>query len=363
MKKNNSKIIALLIVSVVVLISSIAYVIINNKNTDKTLLMKSFEEISYVIENNIPNEFKKNIIYKGEINSKYFNKINFELKKKNSDFELSLNNTILSYQNKESFIFNSELKNLGFLKKKKLIKTSVIEEVNYKETYKNLKNSFLKALEKTLKPSNFKKHKENNMDKYVLNMDKNDVSNLFIELSKDEKFLITYKKLTGKSFNYLKPNKNNNFKNFKYILYTQNNMIKKIIIDNLFIIKFDKDYKIINYKNDDIYIDAKLKNNKIFENIKIKYNNMFLDIILKKFNNNEYIYDLKYKYLENTSLWTLNIKDKKIELNGTDLNFKVDIYNDKNLTLSKLETNLREATNEEIEEIIIKLLQTIIKTS
>lgn len=363
--KNKKKIMILtLIVSIIVLIFSLTYVFLINKNTDKTLLMKSFEEISTIIENNLPNSTINNFNIKGELNSNYFNKINLELKRNNNNFEIIVNNTILSHQNNETYIYNSDLGSLGFLKRKDLINSVFIKKQNYKENYKIIKNSILKAVESKLKSSNFKKYKEKDIDKYILKIDSEDMTSIFKELSQDKKFTEVYKNLTGKEFTDRNYNKASKIKDFEYILYSKSNTIKKIVINKNTSISFNNDYKLINHKTKDINLELKIKNNTIFEHINLKYNNIIFDMILKENKDNQYIYDIKYNYLTNSYILKLEyVKDKSIVLTGNDINLKINIDMNKNVDLNKVNSKVREASNEELEEILIKLLQTILKSN
>lgn len=361
--KNNKKImISVLVISILVLIFSLTYIFLINKTSDKTLLMKSFEEISNVIESNLPSKEINNFVLKAEINSNFFNKINFEIKNKNTDFEILVNNTILTYQNKEAYIYNSNFKDLGFLKNKDLVNSSLINNQNYKENYMIIKNSMLKALEKILKPSNFKKTKEKNIDKYILKINNDDMASFFQELSQDKNFTELYKKLTNKEFN---DKENSNFSNketFEYVVYAKDNKIQKVLIDKEISIVFNNEYKTVYYKNKNIDLKVKIKNNTIFENVNLKYNNINFDMTLISSKSNQYNYDIKYNYLSNTYTWKLiYIKEKYIELTGNDINLKANIDMNKNVTLTKVDSTVREATNEELEGIVINLLQTIIK--
>lgn len=363
--KNKKKIMILtLIVSIIVLIFSLTYVFLINKNTNKILLMKSFEEISTIIENNLPNDTIDNFNIKGELNSNYFNKINLELKRNNNNFEIIVNNTILSHQNNETYIYNSDLGSLGFLKRKDLINSRFIKKQNYKENYKIIKNSILKAVESKLKSSNFKKYKEKDLDKYILKIDSEDMTSIFKELSQDKKFTEVYKNLTGKEFTDRNYNKASKIKDFEYILYSKSNTIKKIVINKNTSISFNNDYKLINHKTKDINLELKIKNNTIFEHINLKYNNIIFNIILKENKDNQYIYDIKYNYLTNSYILKLEyVKDKSIVLTGNDINLKINIDMNKNVDLNKVNSKVREASNEELEEILIKLLQTILKSN
>ena len=364
--KNKKKIMILtLIVSIIVLIFSLTYVFLINKNTNKTLLMESFEEISTIIENNLPNDTINNFNIKGELNSNYFNNINFELKRNNNNFEIIVNNTILSHQNNETYIYNSDLESLGFLKRKDLINSVFIENQNYKENYKIIKNSILKAVESKLKSSNFKKYKEKDLDKYILKIDSEDMISIFEELSQDKKFTEVYKNLTGKEFTDINNNnKASKIKDFEYILYSKSNTIKKVVINKNTSISFNNDYKLINHKTKDINLELKIKNNTIFEHINLKYNNIIFDMILKENKDNQYIYDIKYNYLTNSYILKLAyVKDKSIVLTCNDINLKININMNKNVDLTKVNSKVREASNEELEEILIKLLQTILKSN
>lgn len=360
--KNKKKIMILtLIVSIIVLIFSLTYVFLINKNTDKTLLMKSFEEISTIIENNLPNSTINNFNIKGELNSNYFNKINLELKRNNNNFEIIVNNTILSHQNNETYIYNSDLGSLGFLKRKDLINSGFIKKQSYKENYKIIKNSILKAIESKLKSSNFKKYKEKDLDKYILKIDSEDMTSIFKELSQDKKFTEVYKNLTGKEVTY-RNNKASKIKDFEYILYSKSNTFKKVVINKNTSISFNKDYKLINHKTKNINLELNIKNNTIFEHINLKYNNIIFDMILKENKDNQYIYDIKYNYLTNSYILKLEyVKDKSIVLTGNGINLKINIDMNKNVDLTKVNSKVREASNEELEEILIKLLQTILK--
>ena len=360
--KNKKKIMILtLIVSIIVLIFSLTYVFLINKNTDKTLLMKSFEEISTIIENNLPNSTINNFNIKGELNSNYFNKINLELKRNNNNFEIIVNNTILSHQNNETYIYNSDLGSLGFLKRKDLINSGFIKKQNYKENYKIIKNSILKAIESKLKSSNFKKYKEKDLDRYIIKIDSEDMTSIFKELSQDKKFTEVYKNLTGKEFTY-RNNKASKIKDFEYILYSKSNTFKKVVINKNTSISFNNDYKLINHKTKNINLELNIKNNTIFEHINLKYNNIIFDMILKENKDNQYIYDIKYNYLTNSYILKLEyVKDKSIVLTGNGINLKINIDMNKNVDLTKVNSKVREASNEELEEILIKLLQTILK--
>lgn len=363
--KNKKKIMILtLIVSIIVLIFSLTYVFLINKNTDKTLLMKSFEEISTIIENNLPNGTINNFNIKGELNSNYFNKINLELKRNNNNFEIIVNNTILSYQNNETYIYNSDLGSLGFLKRKDLINSGFIKKQNYKENYKIIKNSILKVVESKLKSSNFKKYKEKDLDKYIFKIDSEDMTSIFKELSQDKKFTEVYKNLTGKEFTDRNNNKSSKIKDFEYILYSKSNTIKKVVINKNTSISFNNDYKLINHKTKNINLELNIKNNTIFEHINLKYNNIIFDMILKENKDNQYIYDIKYNYLTNSYILKLAyVKDKSIVLTGNDINLKINIDMNKNVDLTKVNSKVREASDEELEEILIKLLQTILKSN
>ena len=57
------------------------------------------------------------------------------------------------------------------------------------------------------------------------------------------------------------------------------------------------------------------------------------------------------------------VKDKSIVLTGNDINLKINIDMNKNVDLNKVNSKVREASNEELEEILIKLLQTILKSN
>ena len=353
--KNNKKImISVLVISILVLIFSLTYIFLINKTSDKTLLMKSFEEISNVIESNLPSEETNNFVLRAEINSNFFNKINFEMKKKNTDFEILVNNTILTYQNKEAYIYNSDFKDLGFLKNKDLVNFSLI----------NNQNLMLKALEKILKPSNFKKTKEKNIDKYILKINSDDMVLFFQELSQDKKFTELYKKITNKEF-YDKENSDfSNKETFEYVVYAKDNKIQKVLIDKEISIVFNNEYKTVYYKNKNIDFKLTMKDNSVIDTLNLKYNNMILNLKLTSNENHTYNYDVNYKYGEITYNWKLTyIKDKKIILSGEDINLKINIKYDKNINLSKVDKNSKEATYEQTEEMLIKLLQTIIKQS
>ena len=277
--KNNKKImISVLVISILVLIFSLTYIFLINKTSDKTLLMKSFEEISNVIESNLPSEETNNFVLSAEINSNFFNKINFEMKKKNTDFEILVNNTILTYQNKEAYIYNLDFKDLGFLKNKDLVNFSLINNQNYKENYMIIKNSMLKALEKILKPSNFKKTKEKNIDKYILKINSDDMALFFQELSQDKNFTELYKKITNKEF-YDKENSNfSNKETFEYVVYAKDNKIQKVLIDKEISIVFNNEYKTVYYKNKNIDFKLTMKDNSEIDTLNLKYNNMILNL-------------------------------------------------------------------------------------
>ena len=363
--KNNKKImISVLVISILVLIFSLTYIFLINKTSDKTLLMKSFEKISNVIESNLPSEETNNFVLRAEINSNFFNKINFEMKKKNTDFEILVNNTILTYQNKEAYIYNSDFKDLGFLKNKDLVNSSLINNQNYKENYMIIKNSMLKALEKILKTSNFKKTKEKNIDKYILKINSDDMVLFFQELSQDKNFTELYKKITNKEFNDKGNSDFSNKESFEYVVYAKDNKIQKVLIDKEISIVFNNEYKTVYYKNKNIDFKLTMKDNSEIDTLNLKYNNMILNLKLTSNENYTYNYDVNYKYDEITYNWKLTyIKDKKIILSGEDINLKINIKYDKNINLSKVDKNSKEATYEQTEEMLIKLLQTIIKQS
>ena len=110
--KNNKKImISVLVISILVLIFSLTYIFLINKTSDKTLLMKSFEEISNVIESNLPSKEINNFQFK------FFNELPILFISKSPNIGYVLNDThYIDHNDKQKvlFLFHQKLFPLSF---------------------------------------------------------------------------------------------------------------------------------------------------------------------------------------------------------------------------------------------------------